>query len=105
LKWDRGRSSTMAHRASYQAFRGEIPDGLVIDHKCKVRCCVNPDHLEPVTYKENNRRSPRSINLKTHCIKGHPLSGDNEVYYGGQRSCRICRANSSLSSYYRRKAK
>ena len=45
-----------AHRVSYEAFRGEIPSGLTLDHLCRVRCCVNPDHLEPVTLKENMSR-------------------------------------------------
>lgn len=46
-----------AHRVSYMVHVGPIPGGLVIDHKCRVRCCVNPDHLEPVTRKENMRRA------------------------------------------------
>lgn len=45
------------HRFAYEAFRGPIPPGLQLDHKCRVRCCVNPDHLEPVTQEENTRRA------------------------------------------------
>jgi hypothetical protein len=45
-----------AHRVSYEAHIGKIPDGLCLDHKCRVRCCVNPSHLEAVTNKENIRR-------------------------------------------------
>lgn len=48
-----------AHRAYYERAHGPIPYGLVLDHLCKVVACVNPDHLEPVTVAENNRRNPR----------------------------------------------
>ena len=70
-----------AHRAAYTLFVGPIPEGLQIDHLCRVPMCVNPDHLEPVTPAENLRRSPgtwagKNIR-KTHCPSGHPLSGDN----------------------------
>lgn len=106
LKWDQGKSSEMAHRASYHAFKGDIPDGLVLDHKCKVRSCVNPDHLEPVTYSENNRRSPRKSPMKNNCIRGHELSGSNLIVdKKGWRTCRICRANQALAYYHRNKNK
>ncbi len=47
----------LAHRASYEVFRGAIPTGLSIDHLCMVKSCVNPDHLEPVTGAENTKRA------------------------------------------------
>src|ERR1700721_2858484 len=50
------RRTTWAHLASYEHFIGPIPDGMDLDHKCRVRCCVNPNHLEPVTRKENVAR-------------------------------------------------
>jgi len=46
----------MVHRLIYEHFKGPIPDGYVIDHLCRVRCCCNPDHLEAVTVKENTKR-------------------------------------------------
>ncbi len=87
-----------AHRASYIMHKGPIPKGMTVDHLCKVKSCVNPDHLECVTYKENNKRSnSRSAKniRKTHCPKGHPLSGDNLYSYKGKRNCRTCRRSQS----------
>lgn len=46
----------MAHRVAYEAFKGPIPDGMLLDHLCRTRCCVNPNHLEPVTHSENTLR-------------------------------------------------
>jgi hypothetical protein len=93
----------MAHRASYEAYNGAIPAGLHIDHKCKVRCCVNPEHLEAVTVKVNNSRSPRPITLATHCKHGHAFSGDN-LQIGRQRRCMECNRRVALASYHRSKA-
>lgn len=63
-----------AHRAVYRLLRGPIPDGMQLDHLCRVRACVNPDHLEPVTQRENIMRgvgySARNAR-KTHCPRGH----------------------------------
>jgi HNH endonuclease len=79
--------SVIAHRAAYLLLVGPIPDGLTIDHLCRVRRCIRPDHLEPVTLRENMSRKPP----KTHCPQGHPYSGDNVVYKRGYQTCRICR--------------
>jgi len=96
----------MAHRATYEYLVGEIPEGLHIDHLCGVRLCVNPDHLEPVTVLENNRRSPRGKSKK--CKNGHDFSGDNlmivEHRKDGRRyqRCRICH-NKTAREYRSRK--
>lgn len=80
-----------AHRVSFELFKNKIPDGMEIDHLCRVRCCVNPNHLEPVTCKENIRRGLLGSVMKTHCPKGHPYSEDNlYVRPDGGRGCRIC---------------
>lgn len=86
-----------AHRLAYEELRGPIPSGLELDHKCRVRGCVNPWHLEPVTTAENIRRGigrPAENARKAVCLRGHPLSGDN-LYRSpsglGGRRCRSCR--------------
>lgn len=86
--------STVAHRVVYEVFVGPIPEGLEIDHLCRNRRCVNPNHLEPVTHRENGLRG-ESIFAKearqTHCIHGHPFSGDNLRYKpDGRRRCMTC---------------
>jgi hypothetical protein len=87
-----------AHRVVYELLVSPIPDGLTLDHLCRTPCCVNPAHLEPVTIRENILRGtcPSAINAKkTHCPKGHPLSGDNlhikRCASGDRRVCRACR--------------
>jgi hypothetical protein len=83
-----------AHRVAYELFRGPIPEGLTLDHLCRVRCCVNPDHLEPVTRKENTLRGIGASAVharKTHCKHGHAFTPDNVyVRRGNTRDCRTC---------------
>ena len=78
-----------AHRWSYEYHVGPIPAGMEIDHLCRNRLCVNPEHLEPVTSQENISRS-HGNGRKTHCPSGHPYSGDNLRVYRGTRFCRAC---------------
>jgi HNH endonuclease len=91
----------LAHRVVYEAFRGPIPEGLQLDHLCRNRGCVNPDHLEPVTQRVNTLRGltlPAENSAKTHCKHGHPLSGDNLYVWNGSRgrirACRTCKNDS-----------
>lgn len=83
-----------AHRASYETHVGQIPDGLHIDHLCRNRRCLNPDHLEPVTPAENVRRG-EGHGSETHCPEGHPYAGDNLYEHTDRhgytrRMCRAC---------------
>jgi len=81
-----------AHRVSYRERHGAIPDGKELDHKCRVRCCVNPDHLEAVTHLENMRRGIVGTwqKARTHCPRGHEYSAENTYTEHGRRHCREC---------------
>lgn len=86
----------VAHRRVYELLKGRVPSNLTLDHLCRVRSCVNPDHLEPVTRGENVLRGegiPAQRSRQTHCIRGHELSGANlRLRPNGYRNCRACEA-------------
>lgn len=95
-----------AHRVSYETFRGRVPDGLQLDHLCRVRNCINPRHMECVTSAQNTLRgdgvSARAAR-RTHCPAGHPYDESNTyVLPNGDRGCRACR-NASSAAYKARK--
>src|SRR5690242_13805090 len=88
-----GNKSRLAHRVVYELLVGPIPDGLTLDHLCRVRSCVNPKHLEPVTLKVNTLRgqSITALNsVKAHCKFGHPFNEFNTMSVPGGRGCRAC---------------
>lgn len=90
-----GPKDLLAHRVAYGLFVGAIPEELELDHLCRVRSCVNPAHLEPVTRRVNLLRSPitqTSINASaTHCPQGHPYDAKNTWRErDGHRRCRQC---------------
>ena len=100
---------TRAHRIAYELAIGPIPAGLVIDHLCRNRRCVNPDHLEPVTSQENTRRGvtgqarAEQKRAQTHCEHGHEFTEANTAYrLTGGRKCKECHR---LREAERRKAK
>ncbi len=76
-----------AHRFAYVAFKGEIPEGLDVDHKCNVRRCVNPDHLQLLTPQENIARRVNAQSKRTHCPRGHLYDLTDRFGYRGCRTC------------------
>jgi hypothetical protein len=91
-----GNRLVRAHRWVYTVLVGAIPDGLMLDHLCRNKVCVNPDHLEPVTNRENLLRG-RGVVLHpvtTHCKHGHAYTPDNtRINRKGRKVCRRCESN------------
>lgn len=92
-------NTKMAHRWVYEQRVGTIPDGMVIDHLCRNRSCVNPEHLEPVLSAENTRRGLHG-ELRIRCAHGHELSAENTYVRksDGSRRCRRCAAVQTRAS-------
>jgi len=93
-KFQVGRATRGAHRVAYIEAHGEPPVGLVLDHLCRNRACVNPGHLEPVTQRTNVLRSdapPAANAVKTHCDSGHEFTPENTYVMPSGRGCRECR--------------
>jgi hypothetical protein len=99
MAWSpRDSRTTYAHRVAYQYFVGEIPVGLEIDHVCRNRGCVNPEHLELVTRGENTKRAN---DARTHCQHGHAFTPDNTAVYNAMRYCVKCRRDAAMNYYWR----
>jgi hypothetical protein len=94
LKRKRSRSNIPAHRYMWEVMRGPIPNGLVVDHLCRVPLCVNPQHMELVTNRENILRgnSPAAKQARqTQCKRGHLFDDANtRITPTGARRCRAC---------------
>lgn len=89
--WD-GRRVRGAHRISYDRHVGRIPESLDLDHLCRVRDCINPAHLEPVTRKVNLARGLNANLAKTHCPSGHEYTPDNTYVLPSRPNARYCKA-------------
>jgi len=100
--------AVVAHRYSYEQLVGPVAPGLQIDHICRNRTCVNPDHLEPVSQRTNLLRgiSPPAVNArKSRCPKGHEFTSENTYRYpNGHRKCKQCRDSYKREYDRRRKA-
>ena len=102
------KTRIMSHRFSYIVFESDIPDGLEIDHLCRVKNCVNPDHLEPVTTRENLMRDPNNLATinasKMKCRRDHDLS-EARLMPDGERRCLHCVKINNRLDYERNRAK
>ncbi len=99
-----------AHRYAYEKKLGAIPNGMVLDHLCRNRLCVNPEHLEIVPQVENVRRGESlavANRAKTHCVNGHRFDQKNTYVrrraWGESRECRKCHAEHEHSRKINRK--
>lgn len=93
IKLERQRRNAMAHRFCYEALVGPIPEGMQLDHLCRTPNCVNPNHLEVVSNRENVLRGstiPAAYAKRTSCKNGHPFIGDNFYIKNNARICRLC---------------
>jgi len=102
-EWTRGKNSSgygrisiayknrLTHRVSYTLMVGPIPDGLTLDHLCRNKICVNPDHLEPVPSLVNVRRAKPHLLDRDTCANGHAITPDSVyVFKSGKSSCKQC---------------
>lgn len=96
------------HRLAYVLFVGPIPEGLQIDHRCNQTKCCNPDHLEPVTVRENLLRSTNAVadqRAQDECVAGHAFDEANTYVDSlGRRHCRACKRRRHSEWRQRRKA-
>jgi len=82
------------HRLAYAVFVGKLDDRMVVDHLCRNRKCINPEHLEQVTNAENLRRGEKGGRKPgLTCDKGHEFTKENTYVWRDKRTCRECKAN------------
>ena len=105
-RFNLGDTTVAAHRIAFYLVRGQFDESKTLDHLCRNTSCVNPEHLEPVTMKENilrgNGRAAEQAR-KTHCYNGHPLSGDNLISNGPKKPRRRCKECNRVKFAIRRR--
>jgi hypothetical protein len=96
----------VVHHWLYEHVNGVLDEGLELDHLCRTRRCCNPQHLEPVTHRENVRRGSvgKYLRIKIYCRHGHLYEGNNiYVCPKGHRQCRECRRLANIKSQANRR--
>lgn len=107
-KWEGNAVFPGAHVVSYVLHHGPVPEGREVNHKCRVRLCVNPQHLEAATHLDNVRYSAdafreRGLRIRrSHCSRGHEMTDENVVLSGSrkERTCRECRKIRARRNYF-----
>lgn len=102
--WFKGKGGS-AHNASYRLFVGGVPKDLTIDHLCRMPACVNPNHFELVSIKENIMRGDgvTAVNArKTHCLNGHPFDKENTYIQPSRKYGRRCRKCQRIKDAHRK---
>lgn len=98
-----GNKQIQAHRWAWELINGEIPTNLVIDHLCKNKKCIAPDHLRMVTQQENVMAGLHNIDNRNYCNQGHPFEGNIMVRKNGKRECAECNRTRARQNWANRK--
>ena len=97
--WQEGKSRmVLGHRLSYEIHNGPIPDGMTVDHICHVRRCINPDHLQLLSNRDNGIKNHKGYN-PTYCKRGHKRRGQD---IGNQHGCYYCKRLWDTENYKRK---
>lgn len=94
------RKAIKAHRAAWMLANGPVPEGMVLDHICRDRACINLEHLRVVTQQENIMAGLHNIDNRSHCNQGHPFIKENiMVRKNGKRECAECNRVRARENY------
>lgn len=94
-----------AHRWAWELVNGQIPEGFVIDHICRNRKCVLPEHLRMITQQENIMAGLHNIDNRSHCNQGHPFVKENiMIRKSGKRECAECNRIRARANYAKKVA-
>lgn len=93
------------HRIEWIKANGDIPDGLVVDHLCRNRACINLEHLRLITQQQNIIAGIHSVSNRSHCNQGHAFIEQNILTRkNGWRECAECNRVRARAAYARKKA-